>query len=72
MKLNTIPMTANTPSGFGMPICGHRSELVNGQTSFAGFSTTDVVRVREGQTAAKGDMGLAYVPGTSAWRPPSS
>jgi hypothetical protein len=64
VKLNTIPMTANTPSGFGMPICGHL-----GQTSFAGFGTTAVVRAR--QAAVKGDMG-AYDPGTSAWRPPSS
>ena len=38
----------------------------------SGFATTSVVRDRQA-TAAKGDMGLiAYVPGTSAWRPPSS
>ena len=67
MKLNTIPMTANTPSGFGMPACGHAFRV-----SSAGFATTGVVRDRQA-TAAKGDMGLiAYVPGTNAWRPPSS
>jgi len=66
MKLNTIPMAAQIPSGFGMPICGHASE-----TTFAGFAATSVVRDR--QAAVKGDMGLAaYVPGTSAWSPPSS
>ena len=65
MNSNTIPMTANIPSGFGMPICGHAFARTT-----AGFGTTSVVRER--QAAVKGDMGLAYVPGTSAWRPPSS
>jgi hypothetical protein len=69
MKLNTIPMTANIPSGFGTPICGHLSQSVTGRTT-DGFATTFVVRER--QAAVKGDMGLAYTPGTSAWRPPSS
>jgi hypothetical protein len=68
MKLNTIPMTANIPSGFGMPICGHLPKF--GATSLTVFGTTSVVRER--QAAATGDMGLAYTPGTSAWRPPSS
>jgi hypothetical protein len=64
---NTIQMTASTPSSFGMPICGHAF-----QTTFAGLGTTSVVRDR--QAVTKGDMGLAiaYVPGTSAWRPPPS
>ena len=67
MKLNTIPMTANIPSGFGMPMCGHASDV-----TLADFGATTVVRER--QAALKGDMGLVagYVPGTSAWRPPSS
>jgi hypothetical protein len=70
MKLNTIPMAANIPSGFGMPICGHASV-----TSPAGFAATTVVRERQAVITGdvKGDMGLvAYVPGTSAWSPPSS
>jgi hypothetical protein len=73
MKLNTNPMTAQIPSGFGMPACGHASV-----TSSAVFGTTTVA-VRERQIAAvaqsdvKCDMGLAgYTPGTSAWSPPSS
>jgi hypothetical protein len=70
MKLNTIPMAAQIPSGFGMPICGHASV-----TSTRSLATT-VVRERRAAVVTgdvKGDMGLAaYVPGTSAWRPPSS
>ena len=70
MKLNTIQMAAQIPSGFGMPACGHASVTGNA------FGATTVVRER--QTAVitgdvKGDMGLAaYVPGTIAWSPPSS
>jgi hypothetical protein len=67
MNTNTIHMAALIPSGFGMPICGH---LPTGQTT-VDLATTSVVRER--RAAAKGDMGLvAYVPGTYAWRPPSS
>jgi hypothetical protein len=63
---NTIQMAAGIPSSFGMPICGHASK-----TTFAGVGTTTVVRDR--QAVVTGDMGLAgYIPGTSAWRPPSS
>jgi len=66
MNTNTIEMAAKIPSGFGMPVCGHAF-----QTSFVALGTTSVVCDR--QAAIKGDMGLAaYVPGTSAWRPPSS
>jgi hypothetical protein len=66
MEINTIQMAANSPSGFGMPICGHAF-----RTSFVGVDTTFVVRDRK--AAVKGDMGLtAYAPGTDAWRPPSS
>ena len=68
MITNTIKTAVQIPSGFGMPACGHAFPL----TSSAGVATTSVVRDRQA-TAAKGDMGLiAYVPGTSAWRPPSS
>ena len=65
MNTNTIAMTAKIPSGTGMPICGHAFP-----TSFVGVDATSVVRDR--QAAIKGDMGLAYAPGTIAWRPPSS
>jgi hypothetical protein len=67
MITNTIKTAVQIPSGFGMPACGHAFRV-----SSAGFATTGVVRDRQA-TAAKGDMGLiAYVPGTNAWRPPSS
>jgi len=74
MKLNTIQMAAQIPSGFGMPACGHATASVTGAQPVFGATTV----VREGRVAVitgdvKGDMGLAaYVPGTSAWSPPSS
>ena len=70
MKFNTIQMAAQIPSGFGMPACGHASV-----TSIGAFGTTTIVRERQAVITGdvKGDMGLAaYVPGTSAWSPPSS
>jgi hypothetical protein len=66
--MNTNQMPAITTSHFGAPISGHASDVY-----LAGFGTTTVVRER--LTAQfKGDMGLVagYVPGTSAWSPPSS
>ena len=73
MKLNTIPMAAQIPSGFGMPACGHATASVTGS---AAFGATTVVRERQAAVITgdvKGDMGLAaYVPGTNAWSPPSS
>ncbi len=73
MITNTIKTAVQIPSGFGMPACGHLPKMsAFPLTSSAGVATTVVVRDRQA-TAAKGDMGLiAYVPGTSAWRPPSS
>ena len=66
--MNTNQMPAITASYFGAPICGHASDV-----SLAGFGTTTVVRERLA-AQFKGDMGLVagYVPGTSAWSPPSS
>ena len=69
MNTNTNHKAVLIPSGFGMPICGHLPQMSTRPTSFAGFGATSVVR--EQATAAKRDMGL-YVPGTSAWSPPSS
>ena len=70
MNTNTIAMAAKIPSGFGMPVCGGHSFRASTQPNFAGLGTTSVVLDRK--AAVKGDMGLAYVPGTSAWRPPNS
>lgn len=79
MKLYTIPMTAQIPSGFGMPVCGHAAvQATSFPRSTAAFGTTSVVRERVAAGAvitgdAKGDLGLrAFVPGTSAWSPPVS
>src|SRR5690242_7406574 len=62
----TAPSTATAcPSGFGIPM------------SSQAFGTTTVVRERVafiGATdAAKAGLGLtqSYIPGTSAWRPPT-
>jgi hypothetical protein len=67
MKLSN-QMPAIIPSYFGAPVCGHASDV-----SLAGFATTTVVRERQAARST-GDMGLVagYVPGTSAWSPPSS
>ena len=67
MNTNTIAMAAKIPSGTGMPVCGHAFP-----ESFVGLGTTSVVLDRQAAIGTKGDMGLAYVPGTNAWRPPSS
>ena len=72
MNTNTIAMAATIPSGFGMPVCGHLPQMSTSPTSFAGLGTTSVVLDRQAAIGTKGDMGLAYVPGTNAWRPPSS
>jgi len=75
MNTNTIKTAVQIPSGFGMPACGHLPKMSAFRVTAlpaTGLATTSVVRDRQA-TAAKGDMGLiAYVPGTSAWRPPSS
>jgi hypothetical protein len=76
MNTNTIAMAATIPSGFGMPVCGHLPQMSTSPTStqpiFGGLGTTSVVLDRQAAIGTKGDMGLAYVPGTNAWRPPSS
>jgi hypothetical protein len=69
VESNTIPMTANIPSGFGMPICGHLPMSTDNRN--LGLGTTSVVRVRQA-AAVKGDMGFAFTPGSRAWSPPSS
>jgi hypothetical protein len=76
MNSTKLWMTAQTPSGFGMPISGGHAFGVS--TDVCTAATTVVVRERAGILAAtkgatKGDMGLAqpYFPGTSAWRPPN-
>ncbi len=74
MITNTIKTAVQIPSGFGMHACGHLPKMSTFPSAVpaTALATTSVVRDRQA-TAAKGDMGLiAYVPGTNAWRPPSS
>jgi hypothetical protein len=65
-------MTAINPT-FALPTCGHASFATTGAFGTdAGFGGSAAV-VRE-RVATQQDMGLdiAYVPGTSAWSPPTS
>jgi hypothetical protein len=74
-------MTAQIPSGFGMPVSGHAFDVntcarlvdVRGTTVSAGRRIErDLVAVVTGTKAVvTGDLGSAYFPGTSAWRPPN-
>lgn len=77
MASNKLMTTVQTPSRFTLPTCGHAFEATLRGTDFgsgiAGFGTTVVERDRFA-TQIKGGMGLvpAYVPGTTAWSPPTS
>jgi len=67
--LTTALATTATPAGLGMPVCAH---LVQSAVSAA---TTGVdARDRRIVWGAKPESGegfaVAYIPGTSAWRPP--
>ena len=68
--MTTTPSIQGAPSGFGMPMCGHKTfgNPVTGQRS-VDLQITETVRVR---SAVKGHvaLGAAYVPGTHAWSPP--
>ncbi|GAW49569.1 putative monooxygenase [Nocardioides sp. PD653] len=79
-----LRMTAQIPSGFGMPVSGHAFDVhtvvacarlvdVQGTTVSAGRRIErDLVAGITGTKAVlTGDMGSAYFPGTSAWRPPN-
>jgi len=86
MNSTTTTWTAQTPSGFALPTCGHAFEAT--LRTRASVVTTGVIAgaavVRQRQESVqilatdvvrggfKGDMDLAtaYFPGTSAWRPP--
>lgn len=71
-------MAATAPSSFGAPFCGHASVTtgVIGTTDArgtrGGFATTSVVRDRQAGVEADMGLALAYIPGTSAWSPPTS
>ena len=80
MNTNKLWMTAQIPSGFGMPVCGHTFDVITDarRVDVQGTTVSNVRIERElgvGNTgtkaAVKGATGSAYFPGTSAWRPPN-
>lgn len=65
------PMTTvQTPSRFALPTCGHAFDATRWG---ADLGTSTVARERIA-AQFKGGMGFvpAYVPGTTAWSPPTS
>jgi hypothetical protein len=74
-------MTAQIPSGFGMPVSGHAFDVntcarlvdVQGTTVSAGrrIERDLVAGITGTKAVVTGDLGSAYFPGTSAWRPPN-
>jgi hypothetical protein len=78
MNSNLTQAAARIPSGFGMPISGHASvvttcaRLVDVQgTTRVSIERDRVAVLTATKGAVKGDMGFAYFPGTTAWRPPN-
>jgi hypothetical protein len=73
MNSNQLWMTAQTPSGFGMPISGHTFGMCTPAADRRSATTIAVRdRVAGAAAATKREMGLAQsFPGTSAWRPPT-
>ena len=69
MNSNKLWMTDITPSCFGMPISGHAFGTA------ATTATATVVRERFDATTGAVKPGFAatqsYLPGPTAWRPPS-
>ena len=69
MENITRQTTAQSPSRFGMPACGHRWTSVQGSLLVEGAATPAAVRDRG---AKAGVTALAiYTPGDNAWRPPT-
>ncbi|WP_182523940.1 hypothetical protein [Nocardioides dongkuii] len=69
-----LSMTAQNPSSFALPTCGHAFWATFRGTDLgviAGIGTSVTARVRQ---AVEGGMDIVptYVPGTLAWSPPTS
>lgn len=67
MENFTRKTTAQTPSRFVMPACGHRWTSIQGSL-LEGAAVAGVVRDRG---IAAGVSAFAYTPGDNAWRPPT-
>lgn len=81
MNSTKLMTTVQTPSRFALPACGHAFDATRWGADlgmFAGTGTTVVERVERDRaaqiTAIKGGRGFvpSYVPGTTAWSPPTS
>lgn len=68
MENITRQTTAQTPSRFGMPTCGHLWTSIQGSLVLEGSAVSAAVRDRG---AEAGVRVFAYVPGDNAWRPPT-
>lgn len=71
IKLTT---TVQTPSRFAMPTCGHAFDASVWGTDFGTAGVGTSVERERTAPRIKGGLGLvpAYVPGTTAWSPPTS
>lgn len=63
-------MAAQTPSGFGMPGCGHAFAATTGLIATASAFGA-LVRDRQADADFMG-YAVKSIPGTTAWRPPPS
>ena len=74
MNSNKLWMTAQIPSGFGMPISGHafgdRARRVVARRPSCASACTVIAGVK---APPRRHLGLtqSYFPGTTAWRPPT-
>jgi hypothetical protein len=70
MFTNMTQTAVQIPSTVGMPACGHAFVTISDSARLRAFGTSVV---RDGQaTGTKGLVGNATIPGTTAWRPPTS
>jgi hypothetical protein len=69
---NKLWMTAQIPSGFGMPMSGHAfgAGMTAGTTTVSRERVTVIAGVK-GAVKADRVLTQSYLPGNSAWRPPT-
>lgn len=75
MTSTKLSMTVQTPSRFGMPICGHAVGATRRVEDALAATSALVVRGRIAGTTDAVAVKAGFVPsaiqGTTAWRPPS-
>lgn len=74
MISNKLMTTVQTPSRFALPTCGHAFDATVRGTDLGFAGTGSAVKRERIATPITGGEGLvpAYVPGTTAWSPPTS